>query len=81
MSAGYVAIHYVRVDGALYTPGEVINADIKLKTDIGDKLRVWGVNAEGFYAGRVPTTYEDGILSFEIGDELNPACYYLIVKE
>jgi len=60
---------------------EVINADIKLKTDIGDKLRVWGVNAEGFYAGRVPTTYEDGILSFEIGDELNPACYYLIVKE
>ena len=28
MSAGYVAIHYVRVDGALYTPGEVINADI-----------------------------------------------------
>ena len=60
---------------------EVINAEIKLKTDIGDKLRVWGVNAEGFYAGQVPTTYEDGILSFEIGDELNPACYYLIVKE
>lgn len=28
MSAGYVAIHYVRVDGALYTPGEIINADI-----------------------------------------------------
>ena len=60
---------------------EVIHANIKLKTDIGDKLRVWGVNAEGFYAGRVPATYEDGILSFEIGDELNPACYYLIVKE
>ena len=60
---------------------EVINAEIKLKTDIGDKLRVWGVNAEGFYAGRVPATYEDGILTFEIGDELNPACYYLIVKE
>ena len=60
---------------------EVINAEIRLKTEIGDKLRVWGVNAEGFYAGRVPTTYENGILSFEIGDELNPACYYLIVKE
>lgn len=60
---------------------EVIHAQIRLRTEIGDKLRVWGVNAEGFYAGRVPTTYEDGVLSFEIGDELNPACYYLIVKE
>ena len=60
---------------------EVINAEIRLKTEIGDKLRVWGVNAEGFYAGQVPTTYENGILSFEIGDQLNPACYYLIVKE
>lgn len=60
---------------------EVIHANIRLKTDIGDKLRVWGVNSEGFYAGQVPTTYEDGILSFEIGDELNPAIYYLIVKE
>lgn len=60
---------------------EVIHANIRLKTEIGDKLRVWGVNSEGFYAGQVPTTYEDGILSFEIGDELNPAIYYLIVKE
>ena len=60
---------------------EVIHANIRLKTEHGEKMRVWGVNAEGFYAGRVPTTYEDGYLCFEIGDELNPACYYLIVKE
>jgi len=60
---------------------EVINANIRLKTEHGTKMRVWGVNAEGFYAGRVPTTYEDGYLCFEIGDEMNPACYYLIVKE
>ena len=60
---------------------EVINANIRLKTVHGTKMRVWGVNAEGFYAGQVPTTYEDGYLCFEIGDELNPACYYLIVKE
>lgn len=44
-------------------------------------MKVWGINAEGFYAGQLPTTYEDGYLCFEIGDELNPACYYLIVKE
>jgi len=60
---------------------EVTNANIRLKTEHGTKMRVWGVNAEGFYAGRVPTTYEDGYLCFEIGDEMNPACYYLIVKE
>lgn len=60
---------------------EVIRADIRLETEHGDKLKVWGVNAEGFYSGAVPTTYEDGILSFTVGDEENPACYYLIVKE
>ena len=60
---------------------EVINARVSLRTEIGDKLKVWGVNAEGFYAGMLPTTYEDGVLSFEIGDMDNPACYYLIVKE
>ena len=60
---------------------EVIHADVKIKTEIGDKLKVWGVNAEGFYAAQLRTTYEDGVLSFTIGDELNPACYYLIVKE
>ena len=59
----------------------MVNARIYLKTEIGDKLKVWGVNAEGFYAGCLPTTYEDGILSFEIGDDLDPACYYLIVRE
>lgn len=60
---------------------EVLEADIRLKTVHGDKLKVWGVNAEGFYAGKLPTTYEDGWLCFHIGDVQNPACYYLIVKE
>ena len=60
---------------------EVIHAHVKLKTELGDDLKVWGVNAEGFYAAQLPTTYEDGYLCFEIGDEMNPACYYLIVKE
>jgi hypothetical protein len=60
---------------------EVIHANVKLKTEHGEKLRVWGVNAEGFYSGMLPTTYEDGWLKFHIGDVQNPACYYLIVKE
>ena len=63
-----------------YPSREVIEADISIKTQRTD-LQVWGVNAEGFYAGRVPTTYEDGWLQFEVGDINNPAAYYLIVKE
>lgn len=60
---------------------EVIQAKVRIKTELGKKLKVWGINAEGFYSGRIVTTYEDGYLSFNIGDEQNPACYYLIVKE
>ena len=60
---------------------EVIQATVSIKTVHGQKLKVWGVNAEGFYAGKLSTTYEDGWLTFNIGDENNPACYYLIVKE
>jgi len=60
---------------------EVIQATVRIKTVHGQSLKVWGVNAEGFYAGKLATTYEDGWLCFNIGDENNPACYYLIVKE
>lgn len=60
---------------------EVIDAYIALKTERGEKLKVWGVNAEGFYAGQLPTQYEDGILTFRVGDEDNPAPYYLIVED
>ena len=60
---------------------EVIDAEIHLKTSVGASLKVWGVNAEGFYAGRIPTVYRDGVLSFRIGDENNPACYYLLVAD
>ena len=60
---------------------EVIQAQVSIETELGDKLAVWGVNAEGFYAGRLATTYENGVLSFTVGNEENPACYYLIVKE
>ena len=60
---------------------EVIDSIVRVKNVHGTKMKVWGVNAEGFYSGQLRTTYEDGWLSFHIGDENNPACYYLIVKE
>ena len=60
---------------------EVIDAEIALKTSRGEKLKVWGVNAEGFYACQLATHYENGILTFRVGDEDNPAPYYLIVED
>ncbi|MBR2080500.1 MAG: hypothetical protein IKC50_02235 [Oscillospiraceae bacterium] len=61
---------------------EVVNAKITMKTDKPDTLRVWGVNAEGYYAGKCDVTNNgDGTITFEIGDELNPACYYLVVAD
>ena len=60
---------------------EVIQGTIRIRTKLGKHLKVWGVNAEGFYSGDHATTYEDGWLQFEIGDIDNPASYYLIVKE
>lgn len=60
---------------------EVIDANVRLKTVHGTKMKVGGVNAEGFYSGQMAATYdEEGYLNFRIGDG-NAACYYLIVKK
>lgn len=58
---------------------EVIEAEIRLKTNNPD-MYVWAVNAEGFYTGRVPASYENGWLIFKTG-EVAPSLYYLIIKE
>ncbi len=59
---------------------EVIQAEISLKTD-RPNMKVWGVNAEGYLCGFMMTEYKDGYLKFRIGDEQNPACYYLIFED
>ena len=58
---------------------EVITATITLKTERTD-LKVWGVNPEGFYVGQVPAKFEDGTMTFTVGEKF-PASYYLIVAE
>jgi len=58
---------------------EVIQATISIRTE-QEHLQVWGVNAEGFYVGRIPTTYADGFLTFTVGEKL-PASYYVLVNE
>ncbi|NMA96384.1 MAG: hypothetical protein GX974_10125 [Clostridiales bacterium] len=58
---------------------EVVEVDIGLKSS-QQNLRVWAVNAEGFFAGVIPSTYEDGILKFTLGNEFK-SMYYLIQAE
>ena len=58
---------------------EVIDAEIELKTS-RENLRVWSVNSDGYYIGRIPTTYEDGWLKFHVGPNFT-GCYYLIMEE
>lgn len=58
---------------------EVIDAYIELKTS-RKNMRVWSVNSDGYYIGRVPTTYSDGWLKFHIGPNY-AGLYYLIMEE
>lgn len=60
---------------------ELIPSTISIRTPHGKDMKVWGVNAEGLYVATMPTKYEDGVLTFTIGDPAKPACYYLIFKE
>ena len=57
---------------------ESIEAEIELETVHAD-LQVWAISPEGYYIGRVPTTYADGKLTMKVG-EVSHSMYYLIVK-
>lgn len=58
---------------------EVINAKISIRTERTD-LKVWGISPEGHYVGCLPATYENGCLTFTVGEKYF-ASYYLIVAE
>jgi len=58
---------------------EVTEAEIELKTS-HPNMKVWAISAEGFYVGCIPSTYEDGVLKFKIGEKF-PSMYYLIRVE
>ena len=55
---------------------EAIRATITVETERTD-LCIWGINAEGAYVGRVPATFENGKMTFTIGNQY-PCLYYLI---
>lgn len=58
---------------------EVIEADVCIKTEQPD-LKVWAITPEGFFVGALKTKYENGVLSFKLGETL-PSMYYLIQAE
>jgi hypothetical protein len=58
---------------------ETIKAKIQIRTKI-DTLKIWAVNAEGFFAGVIPSTYEDGVFEFSLGEKF-ASMYYLIQGE
>lgn len=58
---------------------EVIDAEIAIRTEVPD-LRVWSVNSDGYYIGRIPVNYEKGWIRFRVGPNF-PGMYYLIMQE
>ncbi len=58
---------------------EVIKAKISLQTDQAN-LTVWSIGPEGFFTGRIPSEYQDGKLSFQLGETCR-SIYYLILAE
>ena len=58
---------------------ETIEAEITIDTPV-EGLVAWAISAEGYYIGTIPTTYENGKLTLQIGD-ISRSMYYLIVKE
>jgi hypothetical protein len=58
---------------------EKIEARIEIENAC-EMMKVWAVNAEGFYVGCVPSTYKNGKIEFKIG-EVFPSMYYLIRTE
>lgn len=56
---------------------DVMEAKIRMKTD-KKNLIVYAVDPEGFYTGALDTTYEDGYLSFTIGEKYE-SMYYLLI--
>ena len=57
----------------------VIRAKLTIETERTD-LSVWGVNAEGYYVGKIPAKFEDGKMIVSLGDTF-PCIYYLISAE
>ena len=55
---------------------EVIEAKIEIETS-RNNLRVMAINPQGFITGYIPSKYENGIFSFEVGKEYQ-SMYYLI---
>ena len=60
---------------------EPVEATLRLRTRHAH-LKVWVVSDKGEGSARLPTTYQDGVLSFEIGPQprWNPSTMYYLIR-
>ena len=58
---------------------EAIEAEITIKTQ-QRLMKVWAVNAEGFFTGSIAGKWENGELTFKLGETM-PSIYYLLQAE
>ncbi len=65
--------------GQLPVEVEVIEAEMAIKTNTSN-LKVYAINSEGFITGVIPSSYEDGMLKFKLGENFC-SIYYLIQAE
>ena len=60
---------------------EPIQARLAMKT-VRSNLKVWVISDKGEVVTRLPVTYQDGVLHFEIGPQpsWNPSTMYYLIK-
>ena len=62
-------------------PVQVENIYAKIKLTTSQKnMTVWSVTPEGCYQGKIPCEWEDGVLTFTVGEQWN-SMYYLLQTE
>lgn len=62
--------------GEPITMAEVIRGTIRLKTEIPN-MKVFSITCDGMVQATIPSTYEDGVLSFKLGEKF-AGVHYLI---
>ena len=58
---------------------EIIEARVAIRTERRD-LMVWAIGAEGTFIGNIPAVFENGWMTFTLGEKF-PSIYYLIQAE
>lgn len=56
---------------------EPVNAVVRMKSNVKQKMHLWSIDSDGAYTGELPSSITEGIREFKIG-EVYPSIYYLL---